>query len=85
MKARISLLHKTEAEWNKLAFIPEPGELVIYDPDDKIPYARLKIGNAEHTALADLPFIMESVAVALIAEYQHNNIADAGRITDYTK
>ena len=33
MKARISQLHRTEAEWQKLtSWIPEPGELIIYDP-----------------------------------------------------
>ena len=35
MKARISLLHKTESEWSELSFwIPEAGEVIVYDPDD---------------------------------------------------
>ena len=36
IKARIQHLHKTEAEWNlKTDFIPNPGELIIYDADSK--------------------------------------------------
>jgi hypothetical protein len=84
MKARLSLLHKTEANWNKLPdFVPYSGEVIIFDPDSQYNYARLKIGDG-NTKLQELPFIMTSA----ISEYNqaHNlvDIIDCGRITAYT-
>lgn len=83
MKARISLLHKTEAEWLKLStFIPEEGELIIYDPDNSYPYARLKIGDGKR-ALVDLEFFIDSTVAALLKASQYSEIIDAGNIKDY--
>ena len=60
MKARISQLHKTEAEWLRhSSWKPEAGELVVYDPDVNHQYARIKIGDGKHT-LADLDFFVDS-------------------------
>mgnify|MGYP006932857855 CR=1 FL=1 len=59
MKARITLLHKTEAAWNKISFQPKLGEIIVYDPDENYNYARLKIGDGIHE-LKDLPFLVEA-------------------------
>lgn len=59
MKARITLLHKTEEEWNKISFQPKLGEVIVYDPDEKRTYSRLKIGDGVHE-LKDLPFLVEA-------------------------
>ena len=83
MKARISLLHKTEADWKKLvSFTPDAGELIIYDPDDSYDYARVKIGDG-NTLLRDLPFIIDSATLALIQKQHYFEIIDGGRVTDY--
>lgn len=83
MKARISQLHKTEAEWKSFNdFVPEAGELVIYDPDDKCDYARVKVGDGK-TLLQKLPFFIDSAALALIQKQRYFDIIDAGRVTDY--
>ena len=60
MKARVSQLHKTEAEWNNLPdFIPMFGELIIFDPDKQYKYARTKVGDGK-TKLRDLPFFIDA-------------------------
>ena len=83
MKARISLLHKTESEWSELSFwIPEAGEVIVYDPDDSYNYARLKIGDGVKS-LQELDFFIESTVKATIKDQQYLEIIDAGRITDY--
>lgn len=83
MKARISHLHKTEAEWSKLSsWIPASGEFIIYDPDEDYNYARLKIGDGT-TALQDLTFFIESAANAVLNAHRYSEIIDAGRITDH--
>lgn len=85
MNTRISQLHKTAAEWEKVifqyearneTFIPRAGELIVYDPDETFKHARLKIGDGD-TALQNLPFLIE----ATIAEAaQVHRYIDAGRI-----
>ena len=83
MKARISQLHKTEAEWSKLDYwTPEAGELVIYDPDENYDYARIKVGDGKHS-LDKLPFFTDSAVMSLIQKQRYFEIIDAGRVTDY--
>jgi hypothetical protein len=83
MKARISNLHKTELAWNRLSgFIPEAGEIIVYDPDDHYDYARLKVGDGKR-ALQELTFFTDSAALALIQKQHYFEIIDAGRVTDY--
>ncbi len=82
MKARVSNLIKTEAEWLTLDFKPLPGELVIYAPDNNFKYARIKIGDGDHS-LKELPFVIESIAETLIGRFQRAEEFEAGRITDY--
>lgn len=86
MKARISNLHKTEAEWNKLiGWKPEAGELIVFDPDDIYDYPRAKLGDGIHT-LTELPFFIERTALKVLEGLDvDNSILDAGRITAYKK
>ena len=85
MKARISQLHKTEAEWLAIqaqyeardeVFIPRPGELIVYDPDYQYEYSRLKIGDGK-TPIQDLPFLADTVFSSLA---KGARTIDAGRI-----
>ena len=84
MKARISMLHKTEYEWNLLHnFIPFSGEFIIFDKDLHYDYIRVKIGDGK-TLLQDLPFLVDSALDDFVASLQ-NCVFDAGRITNYKK
>ena len=81
MKARISQLYKTEAEWSKLPnFVPICGEFIVFAPDEQHPYARIKIGDG-NTLLKKLPFFGDPESIAKHA----NQVVDAGRITDNKK
>lgn len=83
MKARISQLHKTELEWKSLgSWVPEAGELIIYDPDINYDYSRLKVGDGIRT-LANLDFIAERAAANMLQKQRYFEIIDAGRVTDY--
>lgn len=84
MRARISQLHRTESEWNLLTnFVPMKGEVIVFDPDEQCPYARLKVGDGT-TKLQELPFFIES-AINNIVSKHYNAPSDAGRVTDYKK
>jgi hypothetical protein len=83
MKARVSHLHKTEAEWLKhTTFVPEAGELIIYDADNTFKYQRMKIGDGK-TLLRELPFFVDAATIALIQKQHYFEMIDAGRVTDY--
>ena len=85
MKARISQLHKTESEWRlKAKWIPEPGELVVYDPDDNYSYARIKVGDGKRT-LAELDFFINSSIEEVLKQISFADVIDGGRITEYSK
>lgn len=83
MRARVSQLHKTEAEWNRLStFVPISGEFIIFDPDEQHEYARLKIGDGK-TLLIDLPFFIDSAIDHHVTKKRLNEIIDAGRVSEY--
>ena len=85
MKARISQLHKTEAEWNEVSsFVPEAGELIVYDPDSKHNYSRLKIGDGKKS-LQELTFFIDSSVISALQNPGYSTVIDGGRITDYIK
>ncbi len=82
MRARISQLYKTEAEWSKLPkFKPYPGEIIIFAPDDQHSYPRMKIGDG-NTLLVNLPFFG---ITELEDPRRANQVIDAGCIADPTK
>jgi hypothetical protein len=84
MKARISQLCKTEAEWNGLLdFVPFNGEIIVFAPDKQYRYARAKVGDGK-TKLRDLPFFIDASINDFINNH-YDMIIDAGRITDYKK
>jgi hypothetical protein len=84
MKARISQLHKTEAEWKKHSqWIPEAGEFVIYDPDKTHSYSRIKVGDGIRT-VQDLDFFIDSAVMEIIQNLRFEGAVEGGRITDYT-
>lgn len=81
MRARVSQLHKTEAEWSKLSdFIPLSGEFIIFDPDKQHKYARLKIGDGV-TKLQNLPFFIDSAIDDHVTKKRYNEVIDGGRIS----
>jgi hypothetical protein len=83
MRARVSLLHKTETEWNSMInFVPLSGEFIIFDPDETHDYARIKVGDGK-TKLKDLPFFIDSAVDTYVTKNRFNEIIDAGRVTDY--
>jgi hypothetical protein len=84
VKARVSNLIKTEAEWAKLSFKPYPGELIVYAPENSSSCAKIKVGDGVHL-LNELPFVIDQTVLEFIKEYDQREIADAGRITDYFK
>lgn len=85
MKARVSQLHKTEAEWLKYSdWIPEAGELVVYDPDENFRYSRVKVGDGKNK-LGALSFSIDAAIAAYLRKHRYEEIIDGGRITDYKK
>jgi len=59
--ARIIHKNGTEANWNKVNdFIPQKGEIIIYNPDDLHPTPRFKIGNGVSLPRY-LPFFQEGI------------------------
>lgn len=85
MKARVSQLHMTEAEWQKWSqWIPESGELVVYDPDDQHPHARIKVGDGIRK-LCELDFFIDSAINEILKQIRFSSVIDGGRITDYTE
>lgn len=85
MKARISQLHKTEAEWLKFKdWKPAAGELVVYDSDTACPYSRVKVGDGQRT-LSELDFFIDSAINSTLLKLHYSDTLDGGRITDYHK
>lgn len=85
MKARVSHLHRTEADWAKLNnWIPEAGELVVYDPDDRHDYSRIKVGDGEKN-LEELSFFIDSAITSHLQKQRYQEVIDGGRVTDFKK
>lgn len=84
MKARVSQLCKTEAEWSRLSdFVPLKGEAIIFSPDKQYKYVRLKIGDGT-TPLRNLPFFIDNTVDEFLTNH-FDKIIDAGRVSDYKK
>lgn len=80
MKARVSFLHKKEADWIKLSnWIPAAGELVVYDPDENHSYSRIKLGDGIRT-VSELDFFIESIIADMLAQHDSTHFIDPGRI-----
>lgn len=64
-KARFINKHDIEANWQRATFIPEPGEIIVYDNDAGHNYERFKIGDGR-TNINNLPFVNEILTSAEI-------------------
>lgn len=60
IKAQIIHKHLTEGEWTETNYIPEQGELIIYDIDATHTYERFKIGDGV-TTVVNLPFTLDVI------------------------
>lgn len=57
LNTKIILKHGTEAEWGQSNYVPEEGEVVIFEKDDSHPYPRYKVGDGTNKASSSsLPF-----------------------------
>lgn len=46
LKTKIIFKHKTESEWNNISYVPDAGELIVYDADENgNDHARVKLGD----------------------------------------
>ena len=60
LSTRIIHKHDLEANWNLISFIPNQGEIIVYDIDENYTYERIKIGDGV-TDVKDLPFVGDDV------------------------
>lgn len=61
IKSRIINKHDIEANWDKAVnFIPEKGEIIVYDIDDNYNYERIKVGDGVQNVNA-LPFVDDAL------------------------
>lgn len=83
LNLRIIHTHDTQEKWDQyIDFVPQAGEVIVYDADKDILYERFKIGDGK-TKLVDLPFTVNKT-IELMFNIDNNVIcADAGRITNY--
>ena len=80
LNLRIIHTHDTEAKWlEKSSFIPQLGEIIVYDKDLAHAYQRFKIGDGVST-VNELPFTVDTVIQAMFNFTDNMLIADGGRI-----
>ena len=67
LNSRIIHKHDIEANWLKATnFVPKVGEIIVYDPDGKYNYSRIKTGDGISN-INNLPFINEAITPEQIA------------------
>lgn len=55
--AKDNIKHDVEANWKRaITFVPKSNEIIIYEPDEKTKYYRVKVGNG-FNYLNELPFV----------------------------
>lgn len=82
LKSRFINTHDTEENWNKCTnFIPNKGEMIVYDCDENYDYPRLKIGDGKNTII-NLPFTIGMTLDKILNSRDGVYYIDAGRITD---
>ena len=68
LNGRVISKHDIEENWWLAKnFIPQAGEIIIYDPDENYYYSRLKIGDGVQN-VNDLPFLIQELTVEEIDE-----------------
>lgn len=66
LNSRFINKHDTEANWLKAVnFIPQQGEIIIYDADENYNYERIKIGDGQ-TNINSLKFVNDIITDAQI-------------------
>lgn len=88
LNARIKGLHGTDAEWkeldNKTNFVPDLGEIIIYDTDDLHVVPRIKLGDGV-TSVSNLRFVSEDALSYVSSSYSDNTyFVDSGKIEKTT-
>ena len=79
INGRIINKHDIEVNWNKAStFIPEQGEIIIYDIDENYNFERFKIGDGI-TNVINLPFTNIELDTTLLVE---GKAADAKAVGD---
>ena len=67
LNTRIIHKHDVAKNWElAVNFIPNQGELIVYDIDENYSYERFKIGDGK-TNVASLPFVAEAITPEQIA------------------
>ena len=77
--SKVILKHDIESNWNRAeTFIPNKGEIIIYDIDDNHSYERFKLGDGKTTAI-NLPFYLENELIDVLDKLDHlaKNMLDA--------
>ena len=81
LKTRIIHTHDVEVNWNKCTnFIPNKGEIIVYDPDATHRYTRFKTGDGI-TTIVNLPFTIDTTIDEALNTKDGIHYLDAGRIT----
>lgn len=84
LNTRIKQKHDTAENWGKATnFIPQNGELIVYDADNSNPSPRFKVGNGVDK-VNDLPFSDDDIWAAIedlptktyIEEYIETNLVE---------
>lgn len=75
IKGKVAHKHETETDWLLSSYVPDAGELVIYNKDDRHPFPRIKAGDGENT-VRDLPFSETPLSMSALqpedlAEHTH--------------
>lgn len=82
LKTRIIHTHDTEENWNKCPnFIPNKGEMIVYDIDNDHEYQRVKFGDGI-TSIVNLPFTIGMSMDDALNTRDGVHYIDGGRITD---
>lgn len=77
---RVKCKHDIEANWAlAVDFSPLAGEIIIYDPDEDNPVARMKVGDGT-TNVNDLPFLTEPAGTQIVASTTEPASPEAGMI-----
>ena len=80
LQTRIFNTHDTEENWNKcINFIPNKGEIIVYDCDANYNYQRFKIGDGKNT-IVNLPFIINTILDEVLNIKNDVYYIDGGRI-----
>ena len=84
LNARVSHMHDIEENWDKCPnFVPNVGEIIVYDADNTFKYPRVKIGDGT-TTITELPFVVDSAIEQVFnSDGGTTGYIDGGRITEY--